>query len=352
MTEEEKYMARCIQLAKNGHKNVAPNPMVGAVIVHEDKIIGEGYHVRCGEAHAEVNAIDSVADRSLLKDSTIYVSLEPCAHYGKTPPCAELIIKKQIPRVVVGCMDPFSKVSGRGMQMLREAGVDVKVGVLENECRDLINRFITFNTRKRPYVILKWAESADGYLDVNRTGGAPTVLSTVLTGMLVHKRRSEVDAIMVGTRTAELDNPSLTVRNWVGKNPLRVVIDENLTLSSGLHLFADEIPTLCFTAKRQSVQGSVDYVQVDFRQNILPQILSVLYERGIQSLMVEGGSFLLQSIIDANLWDEAFVEKTAVCLNSGLDAPVIKGIVTVDKLFGTPICHYCSRMSDGERVGG
>lgn len=345
MAEEEKYMTRCIQLAKHGQNHVAPNPMVGAVIVYKDRIIGEGYHIRCGEAHAEVNAINSVADQSLLKNSTIYVSLEPCAHYGKTPPCADLIIKKQIPRVVVGCQDPFSEVAGRGIQMLRAADVDVKVGVLENECRNLINRFITFNILKRPYVILKWAESADGYLDVERTGGSPVVLSTSLTNMLVHKRRSEVDAIMVGTRTAELDNPSLTVRNWIGRNPLRIVIDEDLRLSSELNLFMDGVSTVCFTAKKQSSREKVDYVQIDFQQDVLSQILSVLYKKGVQSLMVEGGSRLLQSVINAGLWDEAFVEKSTVCLNSGVKAPVIKGIRMIDKLFGIPIVHYYSHTS-------
>ena len=215
--EEEKYMQRCIELARNGLCNVSPNPMVGAVIVHNGRIIGEGYHIRCGQAHAEVNAIRSVKDQTLLKHSTIYVSLEPCSHYGKTPPCADLIIEKQIPRIVIGCQDPFSEVAGRGIQKLRNAGREVIVGVLEKECRDLIRRFITFNTLRRPYIILKWAESSDGFIDINRSEGHPVMLSTSLTSMLVHKKRSESDAIMVGSRTALLDNPSLTVRNWYGK---------------------------------------------------------------------------------------------------------------------------------------
>ena len=196
--EDEKYMRRCIQLAQNGLCNAAPNPMVGAVIVCDDRIIGEGYHVRCGEAHAEVNAIRSVKDPSLLQRSTIYVSLEPCAHYGKTPPCADLIIEKGIPRIVIGCQDPFGKVNGRGIQKLREAGREVIVGVLEDECRQLIRRFITFHTLKRPYITLKWAESADGYIDICREAGKPVALSSPLTRMLVHKRRAEHSAIMVG----------------------------------------------------------------------------------------------------------------------------------------------------------
>ena len=220
--EEEKYMQRCIELAGNGLCNVSPNPMVGAVIVCDERIIGEGYHIRCGEAHAEVNAIRSVKDESLLERSTIYVSLEPCSHYGKTPPCADLIIEKKIPRIVIGCQDPFSKVAGRGIQKLRDAGREVIVGVLEAECRQLIRKFITFHTFHRPYITLKWAESQDGFIDLNRTAGNPVKLSTPLTSMIVHKKRSESDAIMVGTRTALLDNPSLTVRNWYGKNPIRI----------------------------------------------------------------------------------------------------------------------------------
>ena len=214
--EEEKYMRRCIQLARNGLCNVSPNPMVGAVIVCDEQIIGEGYHVRCGEAHAEVNAIRSVKDPSLLKRSTIYVSLEPCSHHGKTPPCADLIIEKQIPKIVIGCQDPFSKVAGKGIQKLRNAGREVIVGVLEKECRELIRKFITFHTLHRPYIVLKWAESADGFIDLERTEGHPVLLSTPLTSMLVHKKRAESDAIMVGTRTALLDDPALTVRPGTG----------------------------------------------------------------------------------------------------------------------------------------
>lgn len=243
MTKDEKYIRRCIQLARNGMCNAAPNPMVGAVIVHNDRIIGEGYHARCGEGHAEVNAIRSVKDESLLQESTIYVSLEPCSHYGKTPPCADLIIRKGIPRVVVGCVDPFSLVSGRGIQKLKDAGIDVKVGVLEAECRQLIKRFVTFNTQQRPYITLKWAESADGFIDINREEGQPVVLSTPITLMYVHKQRAEHHAILVGRRTALLDNPSLTTRNWYGKNPVRLVIDKELTLPTSLKLFDGSAPT-------------------------------------------------------------------------------------------------------------
>ena len=258
--EEEKYMRRCIQLAQNGLCNAAPNPMVGAVIVCDGKIIGEGYHVRCGEAHAEVNAIRSVKDPSLLKRSTIYVSLEPCAHYGKTPPCADLIIEKEIPRIVIGCQDPFAKVAGRGIRKLKDAGREVITGVLEDECRSLIRRFITFHTLHRPYITLKWAESADKYIDKNREDGQPVILSTPLTSMLVHKKRAEHSAIMVGTRTAELDNPSLTVRNWQGRSPVRIVTDRQLRLSPKLHVFDGNVRTLVFTEKPCQPQPNVEYI--------------------------------------------------------------------------------------------
>ena len=322
MTKDEKYIARCIQLASNGLCNAAPNPMVGAVVVHNDVIIGEGYHVRCGEAHAEVNAIRSVKNKALLKESTIYVSLEPCSHYGKTPPCADLIIKEGIPRVVVGCLDPFSLVAGRGIEKLRNAGIDVTVGVLEKDCQQLIRRFVTFNTLHRPFITLKWAESADGFIDLNRTEGSPYIFSSPLSGMLTHKRRSEHSAILVGRRTALLDNPSLTTRNWFGKNPVRLVIDKDLTLPKSLALFNGEIETIVFTRKNEtSSLPQTTYVTLDFEQAILPQIMEELYNRKLQSLMVEGGSILLQSFIDAGLWDEAYIEKSDALLKEGVKAP-------------------------------
>ncbi len=324
MTKDEKYIARCLQLAQNGLCNAAPNPMVGAVIVHGDTIIGEGYHVRCGEAHAEVNAIRSVKDESLLKESTIYVSLEPCSHYGKTPPCADLIINKGIPHVVVGCPDPFPLVAGRGIEKLRRAGIDVKVGVLEEECRVLIRRFITFNIQKRPYITLKWAESADGFIDRERTDGQPVVFSSPLTTMLVHKRRAEHAAILVGRKTALLDNPSLTVRSWYGKNPVRMVIDKDLTLPETLKLFDGSVQTLVFTRKKkESELPNVEYIHLDFSRDILPQIMEVCYERKLQSLLVEGGSILLRSFIDAGYWDEAFIEQSDIRLHAGVRSPFL-----------------------------
>ena len=343
MTKDEKYIARCIQLAKNACCNAAPNPMVGAVIVHNGIIIGEGYHIRCGEPHAEVNAIRSVKNESLLKEATIYVSLEPCSHYGKTPPCADLIIEKGIPEVVIGCMDPFSMVAGRGIEKLRKAGIKVTVGVLEKECQQLIRRFITFNTQKRPYITLKWAESADGFIDKNREGGSPVLLSTPLTSMVVHKRRAEHDAILVGRKTALLDNPSLTTRNWFGKDPIRLVIDKDLTLPKDLCLFDGKIRTIIFTQKASAEnQPSVEYIRLDFTQNILPQIMEVLYNLKVQSLLVEGGSILLQSFIDEGLWDEAYIETSPIYLNEGIRAPKIdeKHKHSTYNYFGRDVLHF------------
>ena len=323
MTEDEKYIKRCIELAMNGLCNAAPNPMVGAVIVHHGRIIGEGYHAVCGEGHAEVNAIASVKDESLLKEATIYVSLEPCSHYGKTPPCADLIVSKGIPRVVIGCTDPFSLVQGRGIKKLRDNGIDVTVGVLEEECKALIRRFVTFNTLKRPYIVLKWAQSADGYIDKQRKDGHAVRLSNEITGQLVHKRRSENKAILVGRRTALLDNPSLTTRNWYGKHPLRLVIDKELSLPEDLNLFDHTTPTLVLTAKEKASSDNLEYVKLDFEQNILPQIMHVLYERKIQSLMVEGGSNLLQSFINQEMWDEMHIEHSPKVLGNGVAAPLL-----------------------------
>lgn len=333
---DEKYIKRAIELAKNARATAAPNPMVGAVVVHNGKIIGEGYHVKSGQPHAEVNAIRSVKDKTMLADSTIYVTLEPCAHYGKTPPCAKLIIDMKIPRVVVGCKDPFSEVDGKGIEMLRQAGCSVKVGVLEDECRELIKRFVVFHTEKRPYIQLKWAESADGYMDVLRTDGTPVVLSNALTSVLTHKRRSEVKAILVGRSTAILDNPSLTVRHWRGENPLRVVIDKDLSVPASSALFDDSAPTIVFNSVINDVVGKTEYVCLDFSGDVLGGVLSFLYSRNIQSLMVEGGAFTLNKFIDKGLWDEAVVEKTRVSLGNGVSAPVMKvySSLTEEQHFG------------------
>lgn len=329
MIVEEKYMARCIELARGGAGHTAPNPMVGAVIVHNGKIIGEGFHRKCGEAHAEVNAVASVRDEALLRDSTIYVSLEPCSHYGKTPPCAELIIKKGIPRVVVGTLDPFPEVSGRGVRMLREAGIEVVTGVLEEEARALNPAFMTFQMRKRPYIYLKWAQSADGFLDVRREDASepPVRLSSAETLRKVHRLRSEVAAILVGTRTALLDNPSLTVRHWAGRSPVRVVLDRMLKLPADAHLLDGTVRTLVFTALEAESRPNVEYVRIDFGQEVLPQVLHYLAGQQLNSLMVEGGARLLAGFLDAGLWDEAWVETAPVVLGAGVKAPAVPGVL-------------------------
>ena len=300
-------MWRCIQLAKCGAVGAPPNPMVGAVIVHNGKIIGEGYHRRCGGPHAEVNAIRSVRDESLLQDSTIYVSLEPCSHYGKTPPCADLIIGKRIPRVVVGCMDPFAKVNGQGIRKLRDAGIEVEVGVLEKECLELNRRFITFHQQHRPWVMLKWAQSEDGFMDAERESDTePVKFSSPFTHTLVHQLRAMNQAIMVGTKTVLMDNPTLTTRLWDGPDALRVTIDRKGVLPESVHLKDGKVPT------------------VIYNHGNLKEILDDLYKRGIQSLMVEGGAQLLQHFIDEGLWDEARIEIAPFSLNGGVSAPRMK----------------------------
>jgi diaminohydroxyphosphoribosylaminopyrimidine deaminase/5-amino-6-(5-phosphoribosylamino)uracil reductase len=339
MKIEEKYMQRCLQLAKNGLGNTAPNPMVGAVIVHNDLIIGEGFHQQFGEAHAEPNAIHAVKSEFLLANSTLYVNLEPCSHVGKTPPCAALIIEKKIPRVVIGSVDPNPEVLGNGINMLQDAGVEVVYGVLDTENRELNKRFFTFQEKHRPYIILKWAQSVDEFMDGDRKENttAPTQFSTTHTQMLNHKVRAEEAAILVGTNTVLMDNPQLTTRLWAGKNPLRLAIDRRGVLlgdskdamhcvstgNTNYNILNDSAPTLIFTEKPSSQKGTVSFIQLDFSQSIIPQILQELYTRNINSLIVEGGRTLLQSFIDAELWDEARVEIAPIKLGTGVAAPKI-----------------------------
>ena len=321
---DEQYMQRALQLARHGAGTVAPNPMVGAVVVCDGKIIGEGFHRICGGPHAEVNAIASVKNAELLPLSTLYVTLEPCSHFGKTPPCADLIVSKKIKRVVVGCQDPFVKVAGRGIERLRDAGIEVVTGCLESKCRALIGAFITFHTLRRPYVILKWAQSADGFIDRQRTSladGSPAKLSSQTAALYAHRLRSQVNAIIVGTRTALLDNPSLNTRLYSGKNPLRVAIDRSGKVPDTALLKNDDADTLIFTEQAREPHGRVSYAVVDFSTVIIPQILSELHSQNIQTLLVEGGTQLLNSFINANLWDEARVETSAITLGSGVAAP-------------------------------
>lgn len=373
MTTDERYMARCLQLAANGRFFAAPNPMVGAVIVHEGKIIGEGYHRQCGGPHAEVNAVRSVKDERLLHEATMYVNLEPCAHYGKTPPCADMIVEKGIPRVVIGCRDSFDQVDGRGIEKLRAAGVEVTVGVLEHECLRLNQAFFTYHGKKRPYITLKWAQSTDGYMDVLRTVGdekgtnslepllpthlkfedevfngrqsmGPVRFSNDETAVRVHRLRALNDAILVGRRTAELDNPSLTTRLWPGTDPLRLVIDRKSGLDFSLCLFDGTTKTTVFTEDfRDSWHlEKVEQVKLDFSRDILPQMMQYLYERKVQRLLVEGGSVVLQSFINNGLWDEAFVEEAPFALKSGVGAPRIGDEHKKEEIecFGHRIKHF------------
>lgn len=322
MLDNETYMFRCLQLAKQGLGNVAPNPMVGAVIVANGRIIGEGFHRRCGEAHAEVNAINSVKETHLLPHSTLYVNLEPCSHYGKTPPCAKLIIEKKIPHVVVGSLDPFPEVAGRGIKMLREAGVNVEVGILQKECDELNKRFFTFHRKKRPFVLLKFAQSADGFCAKN---GEETLLSTPQTQLLVHKLRTEESAILVGKNTALIDNPKLNARYWnEQKNPIRMVVDKNLEIPKSNYLFDQSQPTIVFTQKKQPSSTNLEFVELNFSENIVPQICDFLYQRNIQSLILEGGPTLQQSFIDAKIVDEVRIEISPKILENGIKIPAIQ----------------------------
>ena len=309
-------MRRALQLARHGGGHASPNPLVGAVVVHDGRIIGEGFHRCCGHAHAEVNAIASVKNQSLLPESTIYVTLEPCSHYGKTPPCAKLLIEKEIKRVVVGSLDPFEKVSGRGVARLREAGIEVTVGVLESECRELNKRFFTAHTTGMPWVLLKWALSGDGYL-AHENGAVR--FSTPLTMALMHRERSMVDAIVVGAGTVKIDNPSLTVRHWSGNSPLRVVLDRNLSTPSNCRLLNDSCKTLIFNEKIQGTKGNVEWVKL--ATNDPHSWLRDLYRRGITSVMVEGGANVLQQLLDTGSWNEIRIETSPMTLGGGIKAP-------------------------------
>ena len=326
VTVDELYMRRCLQLARCGAGSTSPNPMVGAVIVCDGRIIGEGYHIRAGEPHAEVNAVNSVAeaDKALLGRSTMYVTLEPCSHYGKTPPCCDMIIARGIPRVVIGSTDPNTQVNGAGIERMRAAGIDVKVGVLEEECSRLNRAFFTAQLHKRPYVTLKWAQSADGFIDLLREGGEAVKISSPVSQVAVHKLRARSGAILVGRHTALLDNPSLDIRHWAGRAPLRLVIDKAGMLPADLKIFDGALPTVIYTAceKDGKFGKNVEQVVLDFCEPILPQILSHLNARKIDSLLVEGGATVLQSFINASLWDEARVEiNPSLELGSGVVAP-------------------------------
>jgi diaminohydroxyphosphoribosylaminopyrimidine deaminase/5-amino-6-(5-phosphoribosylamino)uracil reductase len=324
---EENYIKRCIQLAKNGLGTTYPNPMVGSVIVYNNKIIGEGWHLKSGEPHAEVNAINSVKDKSLLAKATIYVSLEPCSHFGKTPPCCDLIIKYKIPKVVIGTIDPNSKVSGAGIKRLQENGANVTVGVLEKECNELNKRFFTFHQKKRPYIILKWAESLDGFIaPLAKDKKEPVWISNVFSRQLVHKWRSEEQAILVGTKTVLDDNPKLDVRDWEGSNPIRIVLDKTNKIPNEF-IVKDEKTKTIFLTEQENLTSSENriYENAIFDNKLTKTIADISFKYGIQSILIEGGNQTLQSFIDDDVWDEARVFIGNIHLRNGIKAPILNG---------------------------
>jgi diaminohydroxyphosphoribosylaminopyrimidine deaminase/5-amino-6-(5-phosphoribosylamino)uracil reductase len=342
MPSHEFYMDRCLTLAKLGAGNVSPNPMVGAVLVYQERVIGEGYHQQYGRAHAEVNCIQSVRweDQALIEKATLYISLEPCNHHGKTPPCTDLILTSRIPKVVVACKDISAKVNGKGLQRLKYAGIEIIFGIREQEAIDLNRRFFIFNQKHRAYILLKWAESLEGYI------GAPgerIKLSDEESDLKVHQWRAEEDGIWVGYRTAVTDNPQLNVRLVKGRDPLRIVYDRNLELPPQHHLFNQQQPTLWYNDKETSAQGLVNKIKVS-SASAIEDILIDLYQRQVLSVMVEGGSALLQQLIDINLWDEARVIKTVTSLSHGVKAPVLNSakILESEQCGSDTIVYYRS----------
>ncbi len=322
------YMERCLELAKNGLGTTYPNPLVGSVIVHDNKIIGEGWHFKAGEAHAEVNAINSVKNKALLSKSTLYVNLEPCSHFGKTPPCANLITDSKIKNVVIGSLDTNSAVNGKGVSHLQQHGCNVTVGVLEAECKALNKRFFTFHQKQRPYIILKWAETIDGFiapLHKERIKVAPVWISNSKSLQLVHQWRAEEQAIFVGTNTVLSDNPKLNTRNFLGNSPIRVVIDNAFRIPKNSNVLDGTQLTIVFTSQDVKQIKNVIFVQIDFQKNIIPQICNELYGRNIQSIIIEGGAHTLQQFIDSDLWDEARIFIGEINFKTGIQAPNIKG---------------------------
>lgn len=318
-------MHRCLELARKGAGNVAPNPMVGAILVHNDEIIGEGYHAQYGQAHAEVNCINSVpADKKqLVEKSTLYVSLEPCAHHGKTPPCADLIIANKIPEVVIGCKDSFEKVDGKGIEKLKSAGIKVTTGVLEKDALELNKRFFTFYGKQRPYIILKWAQTADG--KIAAAGDERLYISNDITNRLVHRWRSEEAAILAGSNTVLKDNPLLTTRLVKGNNPVRLVIDRQLKLTPELQVFNSDAKTIVYNFWKDKEEGTVSFYKLYRNKSFIKQVLQHLYTYKLQSVLVEGGATLLQLFIDAGLWDEArLITNTSMTAGKGINAPVLK----------------------------
>ncbi|AOW21949.1 bifunctional diaminohydroxyphosphoribosylaminopyrimidine deaminase/5-amino-6-(5-phosphoribosylamino)uracil reductase RibD [Urechidicola croceus] len=343
MTQHEKYISRCIQLSKSGLGTTRPNPMVGCVVVHDDTIIGEGFTSPYGGNHAEVNAIESVENKELLVNSIIYVSLEPCSHFGKTPPCAHLIVKSKIPKVVIGVIDDNELVGGKGVQYLKDNGCEVVVGVLEDECKEVNKRFFTYHNKKRPYIILKWAESKDGFIDEIRKEDAekkPTWISNGYSQQLVHKWRSEEHAILVGTNTVITDNPKLNVRKWVGQDPVRVVLDNSMRIPHDFHVFDGSIKTIVFTSSKSHFEDEKENVvlkYIDYTKSVPNQICKVLYENNIQSMIVEGGAQTLLGFLNEDLWDEARIFVGDKVFGEGLSAPNIEGVLCDFQKVGSDI---------------
>ena len=341
-------MNHCLELAKLGAGKVSPNPMVGCVVVRNGEIIGEGYHEKYGEPHAEVNAINRVKNSEFLKESTLFVTLEPCAHHGLTPPCSNLIIEKQIPKVVIGTIDSFAEVAGKGIEKMKKAGIEVKVGILENECRELNKRFFTFHEKKRPFVILKWAETLDGFIDIDRTEnefGEPTWITGDLALRRVHEIRAVEDAILVGTNSALKDNPSLTVRHCQGRNPVRVVLDNRLRLPENLNIFDGTAKTVIFNSIKNEEIGKNRFVKINFDTEIVLQILHELYEQKILSVIVEGGKRLLESFINTNLWDEAHQFIGNKYFRNGIKAPLLSGDIVVSEILDSDQLNVYKNLS-------
>ncbi|MBS1737976.1 MAG: bifunctional diaminohydroxyphosphoribosylaminopyrimidine deaminase/5-amino-6-(5-phosphoribosylamino)uracil reductase RibD [Bacteroidetes bacterium] len=324
-------MQRCLDLAHAGIGSVSPNPMVGAVLVYNDRIIGEGYHEKYGGPHAEVNCLNSVKEqnRAFIQYSRLYVSLEPCAHFGKTPPCAQLIIQENIPEVIVGCEDPYKEVSGKGIALLKQAGIKVTYPFLENECREINKRFFTFHEKKRPFIILKWAQSMDG--KIAALGNKRTFISNTFTNKLVHRWRSEEAAILIGSNTALKDNPHLTTRAWPGKNPNRIVIDNALKVPSDANVYNGEAPTIIFNLIKNFQNNSVSGIRIH-EESFLEQLLQELYLRGVQSVLVEGGAKTIQLFINSGLWDEArIITNTKMVIGEGVAAPIPEKFILVSQ---------------------
>jgi len=361
-------MQRCLQLAELGAGLVAPNPLVGAVLVQDDRIIGEGWHRQYGQAHAEVNAINQATSNGHLdlSLSTLYVSLEPCSHFGKTPPCTDLIIQHNIPKVVIGCRDPFREVNGKGIEKLKGAGVQVEMSELDNACRALNKRFFTFHTQERPYVILKWAQTANQFISTPpqtplQSSGASgdsdfhrLLISNEYTNRLVHSWRSEEAAILIGTNTALMDDPELTTRLWPGRSPVRLVLDMELRLPATLKIFNKQVRTIIFNSVKQEEEGNLLYYQLQKEGSIVQQVLNALFELNIQSVLVEGGAKLLQSFIDVGIWDEArIITNDELILKDGLSAPLLNGVekIVEQKILSDRIEIFKSKTNAPKVIG-